>query len=620
MKKLLSALLTAILLLQLLCIGAFAEPAHEPVTMLAYWGWDTAAFEAAFHEAYPEVELNVVTIATNNMSEYFLKSLTNGDIPDIYVTTVLPEKADQQAQLLDLSDEAFINNYRDTALDEVEADGSIYLLPSASTIGGLYYNKTLAEEYGIELPQSFEELVALKDTLAEIPTNPDLQKFKDANAAKYDSLDLTISDGVEAMRTRMDLAGHIWNLFWNLGATDFFGTPDGEEWKEDFLAGEATAVGNLEPVMRIFEDYVDAGFIQAQDIGNNFSNPTFMIGGALVHSCASWSAYHWESDEYGVWDYGILPFLAEEGGDNMLSMGTVRYYGLSKALAEPGNEQKLEDAKKVLAFLSTEEGQTAWATLNYGTEKEQVNNQYYSPIRGTEIAEDSPIKEVEELLDAGYVQPIVSCYGAWEDIVTSFADCLYAVVRGEMTGDEALAELDRINEERLTEGGVYLAEAEETLSAEDTVRLLGIAFAEATDADAALISLAGTERCSLANAAASFAPLYAGPISESTVTMITPNNASDLQLLTMTGAELKALAEAGFDKAEDGSEIFPYQLVTRDGAEPADEAVCTVVIPAGGAVSTLLEGAADSGVRAVDAVRSYVTELGSVSADRLIWE
>ncbi len=36
-----------------------------------------------------------------------------------------------------------------------------------------------------------------------------------------------------------------------------------------------------------------------------------------------------------------------------------RYFGLSKELAEPGNEQKLEDALRVMEFFSTQEGQTA---------------------------------------------------------------------------------------------------------------------------------------------------------------------------------------------------------------------------------------------------------------------
>ena len=614
MKKLLSILLAMTMVCTMSAGCVSAEATHEPITMLAYWSWDTAAFEAAFHEAYPEVELNVVTIATNNMSEYFKLSLQNGDIPDIYVTTVMPDEDLAAQYLVDLSGEAFINAYRESALNEVDMGGAIYVLPGPATINGLVYNKTLVERYGITLPQSFEEMVTLKDVVAQIDTNPDLQKFYDANEAKYAPFDITIDSKVQVMAARMDLDGHIWNLFWNLGATDFLGTPDGEQWKEDFLDGKATAVGSLESVMQLFEDYVDAGFVQAQYIGNNWANPTFMIGGALIHSCSSWTVAHWESADYGTWDYGIMPFLAEDGGDNMLCTNTSRYYGLSKALES--DPQKLEDAKKVLAFLSTPEGQKAWATTGYGTEKEQVNDTYYSPITATSIPEGSFLKEVEDLLDEGYVQPLVSCYGPWEDIVTSFADVLYSVVRGELSGEEALAELDRINQERLTTGGVYVAQSAETLTQAQTAELVGIAIGEATGADAALVSVCSLTDCHTANAAGIMAPLYAGPITESVVNMITPSFSSMVQTVTMTGAELKAIAAVGL---EVNGEVFPYTLALKGSAEPADDATCTVAFISGGVPAELKDQAAAAEVNGQAAVLAYVEQLGTVSAEQLVW-
>ena len=614
MKKLLSLLVAVTLACTMTGACAVAEEAHKAVTMLAYWSWDTAAFEAAFREAYPEVNLNVVTIATNNMSEYFKLSLANGDIPDIYVSTLLPDEDLAAQYLIDLSGEEFINAYRESALNEVDMGGAIYVLPGPATINGLVYNKTLVDQYNITLPTSFEEMVALKDVVAQIDANPDLQKFYDANEAKYAPFNITLSDKVEVMAARMDLDGHIWNLFWNLGATDFFGTPDGEQWKEDFLDGKATAVGHLEGVMQIFQDYIDAGFIEAQYIGNNWANPTFMIGGALIHSCSSWTVAHWESADYGTWDYGIMPFLAEEGGDNMLCTNTSRYYGLSKALES--DPQKLADAKKVLAFLSTPEGQQAWATTGYGTEKEQVNDTYYSPISATSIPEGSFLKEVEDLLNDGYVQPLVSCYGPWEDIVTSFADVLYEVVRGNMTGDEALAELDRINQERLTTGGVYVAESADTLDQAETAKLVGIAMGQAVNADAALVSVCSLTDCHTANAAGIMAPLYAGHITESVVNMITPNFSSAVQTVTMTGAELKALAAAGLQV---NGETFPYTLTVKGGAEPDDAAVYTVAFISGGMPEAMKEQAVSAEVTGQAAVLNYVQQLGTVSAAQLLW-
>lgn len=40
--------------------------------------------------------------------------------------------------------------------------------------------------------------------------------------------------------------------------------------------------------------------------------------------------------------------------------------------------------------------------------------------------------------------------------------------------------------------------------------------------------------------------------------------------MDMTGAQLKELAEAGFDKSGDGN-VYPYVPVTCGGAEPEDD-------------------------------------------------
>ena len=71
------------------------------------------------------------------------------------------------------------------------------------------------------------------------------------------------------------------------------------------------------------------------------------------------NVYAWNTKEDGTGDViKPLPYLSEDGTQNMFITSTVRCYGLSRKLEEPGNEQKLEDALKVMELLSTEEGMT----------------------------------------------------------------------------------------------------------------------------------------------------------------------------------------------------------------------------------------------------------------------
>ena len=58
----------------------------------------------------------------------------------------------------DLSGYDFINGFSTSILDQVSIDGGIYLLPTSNAIYGVYYNKTLMDEYGWQMPSNIGEL------------------------------------------------------------------------------------------------------------------------------------------------------------------------------------------------------------------------------------------------------------------------------------------------------------------------------------------------------------------------------------------------------------------------------------------------------------------------------
>ena len=54
--------------------------------------------------------------------------------------------------------------------------------------------------------------------------------------------------------------------------------------------------------------------------------------------------------------YRLMPYLSEDGSQNVFLLSVSRYVGLNKSLGEAGNEQKLEDALHVMEVLSTVDG------------------------------------------------------------------------------------------------------------------------------------------------------------------------------------------------------------------------------------------------------------------------
>lgn len=55
-------------------------------------------------------------------------------------------------------------------------------------------------------------------------------------------------------------------------------------------------------------------------------------------------------------EFGLMPYLSEDGTQNALILNVSRYVGLNKHLEDKGNEQKLQDAVHVMEVMSTVEG------------------------------------------------------------------------------------------------------------------------------------------------------------------------------------------------------------------------------------------------------------------------
>ncbi len=594
MKKLFGILLALTLLVSLTPVHA---EEHEPLTMV------TANFISkelldGFAEYAPEVKFEFVPYNGSNMTAYMRNSLKAGDITDIYATTYMQGADAMKDNLIDLSKYGFVNNYTDAMLRGVNVDGGIYLLPAFYNIFGIYYNKTVFEKYGWEVPQSFEELLALKEKCE--------------------------AEGIEAFRSRMDLNGYIFSYLFGLGNTMFFDTMEGMTWKQDFLTGKANATGTLEPVLEYMKKWIDAGFIDQKDIGTNASNPTFMGGLAAMHLCNAYSvkSLDWsvraDHPEYGLQEYGIIPFLSEDGENNMLVSNIQRFYGLSKELEKPGNEQKLADALKFIEYISTEMGSTLMGA-NGST--------VLSTLVSSKISDDSFYAEVMDYVEEGQITSYV--WAGWEDIVNEMADVLHEFVRGNIDIPGVCAAFDQIRDNYLANGYAHVAISTDDLDIEDIARLTGIAQIRATGADVAIMSLpgfCGFEKIidregytSMHNSKGICGKLYAGQRIGTEEINSVRQSGKQLDTITMTGKEIRELAEKGLKLFESQTENFRYILVVKDDAELADDTTYTVVF-ADGEIDGLAEGSFTAlEITPFQVLSDYFTELGTFGKEDLRW-
>lgn len=579
MKRWLSGLLAAVLLLGMTACGGPTGSAgeHEPITIMDA-SRDYSALLDLLHEQYPEVQVQIQAYRGGNMSAYMAKQLKSGEMPDIYSTTYAWDTDWQKEHLIDLSRYAVTDLYNEVRMDDTDVDGATYLIPYDFNIVSICCNKSLLERHGWSIPQSFAELEALAPQIK--------------------------AAGVELSACQLDLPGFPFQYFCNVADTTFLHTVEGQQWQQAFLDGTASADA-LQSSAAYLQKWIDLGMLNTDscEMGMTELQAHFYEGNTAFY-LGNTPRLTQNADGTGD-QYVCMPYLSQNGGSNMYILQVGRYYGLSKTLAEPGNEQKLEDALHFLEVLSTMEG--------------------YEAVRGSSsmctlktfsVSEDSPYYHALEDLNSGHSAPLV--YSGWEDYLTAFGDKVREWIAGDCTGADALAYLDSLRQQRAAGGGSanICAEVTETLDTEQTAKLVGRIFMEAADADAALISRNEWKPGVNAldeNTYGVNGTVIAGALSRDDIVSFLPSGwYGTIWTETLTGKQVNELHDTGFDLLGSG-DTYPYTLVTKNGEALEDNTVYTVVVCGATQETDTLGSAQDTGIVGLDAAERWLKAQGTVS-------
>ena len=559
---------------------------HEALSLCNGKSYISNEFFDKMKEKYPKINFEVTNFSGNNISGYSRETLEHGDIPDIYISTQAFSKDAQKKYLLDLSGYKFINNYSTSSLNEVEVDGGIYLLPMNMQMTGISYNKTLMEQNGWEVPNSFEELKKLAP------------KIK--------------AKGYDVMRAAFGLDGYPFNYFFNIGNTKYFSTAEGEKWKEDFITGKEKAAGNKELLSsaKYFKKWVDEGFIKTSEIGlGREPEEAFMNGECVFFLSLGLLEYEHTTEDGVTYEYGVMPWLSEDGNSNMLVCSPSRYIGINKELATKGNEQKLKDALKVMEFLSTKEGQDALVS-------DHANSWLYSTsLVDSNMDKKNPFYSMKDLIEQGNVVNLV--YTGWEDYVVTMAGEIKSFITGDITAKELLKGFDNCYKEAKKEKGKdVLAKAKHNMTIEDAARICGIGEAKAVGADVALVSHGGYNR-EEANEYGVNWYIYKGNI-DYEVLNIFRTKCETLSVIEMKGSDIKKLVEKGFDLYGDGNS-FKYSVYAKDDKEIKDNKVYKVVAGTEELTKDIQKKAKVVEISTKDAIAEYVKTLGEFEASDIKW-
>lgn len=561
---------------------------HEVITIQCPFR-DMGPFVDLVKEKYPEINLEVIPYSGKNTTAYTAAQLKAGDMPDIYTTTIyVPGQMDLSDKLIDLSSYGFTNNYSEDRLRDVaDESGAIYMLPTFFTCIGITYNKTLLEENGWELPTTFEELEELAPKV---------------EAAGYDlALD------------QIALPGYGFQYLCNILDTVYFNTLEGRAWLKAFLNGETTVRDDpkMMEALATLEKWRDIGMLNGNgDPEADSVTKDTMAEGKTLFMLGNENIFR-ESDS--DCEFGLIPYLSDDGTQNSLVLNVSRFVGLNKHLEDAGNEQKLQDAVHVIDVLSTVEGLTSLNATYSDTS--------LLPLKDYVIPETSYYKQVEDELNAGLTAPFI--YSGWENLIVPIGNTVLDYIKGNATLDDVIDAFDE-NQHLLTDNSpaIYTT-VNEKIDTDDCARLVGICFARASGADLALISKNKWYREDVEtdlNSAGVSGALFALPVTDQEITTILPTGwRGNIETVSLTGKRIKELVEFGYDRSGSGN-TFPYELVTPEGMTIDDDTTYTAVI-CGVTDDVAEEGdLTDTGILGLTAAEEYLGQFETLSRKDIRWE
>lgn len=313
-----------------------ASDGEKTTIRMTYWNSEdtVGAMLDYLAEAVPDVEIEFQFIDNSNYDTIVDTQLSAGEGPDIICES--PGSSLKHARLgyLEPLDELGAL-YSSAGTSVYTYDGSIYALPGISWFEGVFFNKAIFEENGIELPTTFEGYIDVCKQFQELGITP--------LAAGLKSWEPMLKNSMAYV------------------AAEYLSTDEGKDFGEKYRNGEVTLDGTWNPYLETWSAMITEGIYTTDMTGIDHDQALeqFAVGDAAMF-CS------------GPWD---LDAILEKNPDIQLDM--MPFYGSSESagwlIGGPGcgfavnaNSENKEAAMKVVEAISTVEGQAAMWENNQG--------------------------------------------------------------------------------------------------------------------------------------------------------------------------------------------------------------------------------------------------------------
>jgi raffinose/stachyose/melibiose transport system substrate-binding protein len=385
-----------------------AEPeVMEPVT-LEFYHWFGAdlgettikQINGLFHKLYPHVTVEFETADTATFEQVINTRLSADDAPAVF--GVFPgTKFHPQAEagfLMDLSDEAWVDNLLDGGKFSATYNGSVYGYPTDANVIGVIYNKAIFADLGLEVPTTWDEFLAVSEAIKASGVTP-------------------ISLGLQSA--------------WVTQLIPYAMAPsaiyrDMNDFDAQMYAGEATFVGS--PWQQMMEDYLalgDMGYFNNDALGTDYNLSTDLMasGEAAMLVQGNWALASLADKAPDV-EWGMFPLPYDNGGDVWVSAA------IGGLLAISADAEHAEEAKAYLDFWASPEVQEIYLTAKKA----------FPASRGVNPVLDPAAAEMIPYMQTGSYPFLDQNWPAGVQGV--MLEGIQSVFAGELTIEEMLQEMD----------------------------------------------------------------------------------------------------------------------------------------------------------------------------------
>lgn len=382
----------------------------------------TAGYEAVFDlmEEKTGIKVNIETRVGGGEGDNIMKTrLASGDMADLFVYNSGAKlgELNPEENVIDISGEEWAGRLNDMWKSAANGgdEGAVYGIPLQSTMSGaILYNKEIYEEYGLEVPHTWDDFLANCETLKEAGETAMIGSIGDSWTIQVTYL----GDHYNVLAENPNFAEEF-----EAGTAKYASTPAGVE--------SFQKLADLQPYFN--EDYTATTYADACDMLVNGDGAHY-----IILSQALSNIYSLYGDD--VNKIGLMGIPGDDPENHGLTVWT------PSGIYGNANSDKKEDILRFMEFYTSDEALDAF------TEAQKPDGPYC--IEGYELPDDAydACREAQQYFDDGKISLALEFQTSVKG-----TNCEYIcseVATGQSTAEEAAAAYDDDCKKQATQLGL----------------------------------------------------------------------------------------------------------------------------------------------------------------------